>query len=549
MITSLERVYMTNGLALQDFEIRDARLTRDPVLNGAGILRVPTNAEIGREEQFPIYPTEAFPYWSLCVQHRILYMARNGCLQCPSTSGQKMREKAGREAIRFVRACTAGHLDDVDWNYLVHAGPPCAGQRGYYVWQGGGSSLRNVTIRCPNCATPPVNFGWAYNRDWRCSGRFPEQGPRPVQSSCNRPARIVQRGAANLRIASVLSALTIPPLSSRLHNLLQDSRIMATCSTLTSIGILNEQTFWQGVSAIQPPLGSSVLQFLQQRTWGEIATAISQIMQQGVGTASLKDQEFESLRFAAENGAPPVPSAQIGVPPLFEVRLNDVMNFEGPAGRYRFRVVPVSRLRMVVVQLGYQRLDLPVAQTVPVSFQFGGRSWYPGVELFGEGVYLEIAHPEFGLIGNRRSAWEQSFALNPADNSLHPIHVWWHTISHRLLRALSVDSGYSSAAIRERVYVDLRAGRPQAGGLLLYTVQPGGDGTLGGLISLVPLFGDVIRDALRDLPSCSNDPLCEEAQPDGINGAACYSCLLSSETSCEHQNTRLDRMLLLQNLP
>ena len=28
---------------------------------------------------------------------------------------------------------------------------------------------------------------------------------------------------------------------------------------------------------------------------------------------------------------------------------------------------------------------------------------------------------------------------------LHPVFVWWHTLSHRLITALSVDSGYSSA--------------------------------------------------------------------------------------------------------
>jgi hypothetical protein len=85
--------------------------------------------------------------------------------------------------------------------------------------------------------------------------------------------------------------------------------------------------------------------------------------------------------------------------------------------------------------------------------------------------------------------------------------------------------------------------------VLLSTVQPGGDGTLGGLIALVPRFLEVITSALRDLASCSNDPLCEEAFPDGVNGSACYSCLLASETSCERRNVHLDRILLLQNMP
>jgi hypothetical protein len=553
---SADRVFTDNGLALQDFEIRDSRLSRDPAISGAGIVRIPSNAELIREQQFPLYTTEGLPYWSLCVIHRVLYWARYGCPECsPARNMRDAREKAGREAVRFVRACAAGHLDDVDWNYIVHNGPTCAGQPGYYQWMGGGGSLRNVQIRCPSgqaggCGAQ-VNFGWAYGRDWRCSDRYPEQGRRPAQPTCGAPARIIQRGAANLRLPVVISALTIPPLATRLHNILQDSRLMTFCSTLISMNLLTESNFRQGLNTIQPPLGASVLQFLQTRPWVEIQGAIGQVMAQaGAGPRSLKDEECESLRFAAANGAPPVPAPQLGAPPLFEVRLADVRRFSGPAGRHTFRVVPVSRLRMVLVQTGYRRLDPVAAGVVPVAFQSGGRHWFPGVELFGEGVYLDIEDAELNHGGDRARAWADSHQQsNPLDETLHPVHVWWHTLSHRLIRALSIDSGYSSAAIRERVYLRLAPGQPARGGLLLYTVQPGGDGTLGGLIGLVASFGQVIASALRDLASCSNDPLCEEALPDGVNGSACYSCLLASETSCEQRNVHLDRGLLLQEMP
>lgn len=546
-----DRVFNDHGFAIQDFEIRDARLSRDPRINGAGIVRIPTNAEVRVPQQSPLYHTEPLPYWSLCHEHGVLYSARSGCPQCRGLTPRETREKAGREAIRFVRACASGHLDDVDWNYVVHNGPICTGQPGHYHWVGGGGSLRNVEIRCPRCGAH-VNFGQAYGRDWRCSGRYPEQGPRPAQSSCTTPARIIHRGAANLRIPDVISALTIPPLYSRLHSILQDSRIMAVCSTLSRMNLLTEANFHQGVVAITPPLGSSIRQFLRQRPWNEIQVAIGEVLAQAAPAAArtLKDEEFESLCFAARNGAPPVPSPQLGVPPLFEVRHSDVRHFTGPGGRLNLRVVPVSRLRMVVAQLGYKRLDVASPQTVSVGFQSGGRTWYPGVELFGEGVFIDTDDADLALDGERARLWEDSYQRsNPRDETLHPAYVWWHTLSHRLIRALSVDSGYSSASISERVYVRLEAGRPPSGGVLLYTVQPGGDGTLGGLIGLVPSFGQVIAAALRDIDKCSNDPLCEEAQPDGVNGSACYSCLLASETSCEQRNLHLDRLLLMQNMP
>lgn len=550
VISSLERLFVDNGIALQDFEIRDSRLTRDPALNGAGIVRIPTNAELGREQQFPLYPSEAFPYWSLCRDHWMLHLARNACPLCPPRGARYAREKAGREAIRFVRACPAGHLDDVDWNYLVHGGPACPGQRGVYSWSGGGSSLRNVELRCPEC-NAAVNFGEAYARQWRCSARFPELAPRPGQPACAQPAAIIQRGAANLRIPRVISALTIPPLATRLSNILQDGRILTLWTTLTALNLATEANFRRGLGTVQPALGRSVMEFLEQCSWDEIRTAISQVLAQaGASPRALKDEEFDSLRYAAAYGAPPVPSPQVGAPPLFEVRLADVRQVQGPTRGCRFRVVPVSRLRMVIVQLGYQRLNPPRAQVVPVAFQAGGRSWYPGVELFGEGIYLDAVDDELPLTGERARAWDDSYmASSPQDQSLHPVHVWWHTFSHRLLRALSVDSGYSSAAIQERVFLRTEPDGRVCGGLLLSTVQPGGDGTLGGLIALVPTFEEVITSALRDLASCSNDPLCEETVPDGVNGAACYSCLLASETSCEQRNVHLDRALLLQNMP
>ena len=72
---SADRVFTDNGLALQDFEIRDARLSRDPAISGAGLVRIPANAEVIRTEQFPLYATEGLPHWSLCVAHRVLYSA------------------------------------------------------------------------------------------------------------------------------------------------------------------------------------------------------------------------------------------------------------------------------------------------------------------------------------------------------------------------------------------------------------------------------------------------------------------------------------------
>ncbi|MFE5215981.1 MULTISPECIES: DUF1998 domain-containing protein [unclassified Streptomyces] len=550
VLKTVDTLFNEIGRRPQDFEISDERLSRLE-LNGARIARVPTNAELRLPSDRTIYPTHGFPFWSLCTQHRphqVLYEAGNGCPECPTVSSQQRREKAGREAIRFVQACENGHLDEVHWHGLVHEGGGCGTK--HYLWHGGGRALRLVRIECPRCHAV-ANFGQAYGKSWRCSGRIVEHGgrPAPATARCVQKARIVQRGAANLRLSLLQSALTIVDMPTRLHDILSDRSLMGAVGALHPLGLLDQVALMTG--AERAGLPPDAIEYLKQTPWSEISRAVDQLLETtNTASSSLRDDELDRLRQAATCGVPAVPHPHPGSPPLFEVRQDDVRLVQGPACRHRLRVAPVSRLRMVMVQTGYQRLDPQKAQSVSTSFDWNGTTWYPGIELFGEGVFIDLADGLPALEGSRANQWSERFRSDPhGDPSLHPVHVWWHTLSHRLLRALSVDSGYSSAAIRERVYLTVQNGRVSGSGLLLYTVQPGGDGTLGGLVALVNRFENVLSQALRDVDSCSNDPLCQEAPTVGADGVACYSCLLASETSCEHRNQGLDRLLLAENLP
>jgi hypothetical protein len=546
LVRSMERLFRFIARDPQDFEIVDDRLSRAE-LSGARIARVPTNAELGAPTDQAVYPTERFPHWALCIRHQpqqILYSVQTGCPQCPATQG---RQASGPMAIRFVQACSDGHLDDVNWWFIVHpTGGTC--RPTFYRWHGGGRALRHVTIECPDCGNR-ANFGTAYGRSWTCSGRQPEV-ELPRTPGCNKDARIMQRGAANLHMPVITSALTILDIPTRLHTVLKDRSILAAARVLRNIGQLTQQAFYQQLPTLNLP--AVTVTFLQGTPWQEVSDALDQLHAEESGNQrQVRDEEFDRLVRAASQGAPPVQPANRtpGAPPLFEVRLADVKRFSGPLGRLQFRVTPISRLRMVIAQIGYQRLDPQTAATVNVWFEHGGRRWYPGVELFGEGIFIDLDGVPAALAGPREQAWQQKLAADPTQTLNHPVHVWWHSLSHRLLTALSVDSGYSSTAIRERTYLVSDSNGVPHGGILLYTVQPGGDGTLGGLMALVPQFRSVLDSALRELATCSNDPLCAEATASGADGAACYSCLLVSETSCEHRNRGLDRLLLLESLP
>ena len=545
---SVDTLFNSIGRQPQDFEIIDDRLSRLE-LGGARIARIPTNAELGLPTDSAIYPTDAFPFWALCAQHRphqLLYEASNGCPDCPPMSAWPRREKAGREAIRFVLACENGHLDEVNWHGMVHPHGRC-GTR-HYLWHGGGRALRLVRIECPRCRLD-VNFGHAYARAWPCSGRLVEFGGRPAAGAlrCPQSAHILQRGAANLRLGVLRTALTILDMPARLHHVLSDRTLLGAVGALHRRGLLDHTALLD--EAGHAGLSADAIDYLRNSPWPDIRAALDQLLDvRPQGGPSLREEELERLQHAATHGAPAVRHPQRGAPPLFEVRRGDVRHIRGPVAGRTVRVAPVSRLRMVMVQVGYQRMDPQTAQVLPTSFNWNGITWYPGIELFGEGIFVDVPEEELQLRGDRQAEWEQRWRQSGSIEN-HPAHVWWHSLAHRLLWALAVDSGYSSAAIRERVYLRMDDDRIAGSGLLLYTVQPGGDGTLGGLISLATRFEHVLDRAVRDVDTCSNDPLCAEAPTVGAEGAACYSCLFASETSCEHRNRGLDRLLLVDNLP
>ena len=63
-------------------------------------------------------------------------------------------------------------------------------------------------------------------------------------------------------------------------------------------------------------------------------------------------------------------------------------------------------------------------------------------------------------------------------------------------------------------------------------------------IGVVPDISFCIRKAMQRAPNCASDPICWE-NDDQMNYAACFSCAMVSETSCEERNVGLDRRALV----
>jgi hypothetical protein len=230
------------------------------------------------------------------------------------------------------------------------------------------------------------------------------------------------------------------------------------------------------------------------------------------------------------------------------------------------QVVLVSRLREVRALLGFTRLSAPDRDELRppkrISLSRGPSEWVPAVEQRGEGIFLEFheervarwaesvaEHEHIVALGRAYRQWARDRDQTPVTRFPIARFLLIHTLSHMLMRQVALECGYSSASLRERIYLG-SAGAPTAG-LLLSTAASDSEGTLGGLVSLgEPRHLErILRLALEAAAHCSSDPLCAEHLPEfpsaTLHNAACHACLFASETSCESGNRWLDRAVLV----
>jgi len=562
------------SLRPQDFEISDPRMSH-ALLQNSRIFRLPSNAELGFDDRRPIYRTRMFPEWYICSEHGTLFEIHNGCPLCSSHNRNRW------SAVRFVLACPEGHLDDVDWHRAVHISNggrcPSGNYPDHYRWISRGSSLSDIQIRCPNC-NAAVTMGELYGMNWECTGRFPEREPLNSHSSVRRPcharALITLKQASHLRIPEIVTLFTVPPIYTTLHTHLMKADVLTALRVAKMYGPIQSKDHLENILRNVHSLSEAEINEIISCDWDEIQQAIEDVLNYSIPNNyhDLLLEEFSALWNASINGAPPMTLTRSSSSPvIFEVPASRLQTVSGPSGLH-FRVAPVTRLRAVMVLRGYRRID-PAGAVVDVGFHdpSDNTRWYPGTELLGEGIFIRLEnndgfHPDVAgnawnewmrCYQNRMTMYDESTGIFRGTTSqdrtreeVHPVFVWWHTLSHLLIRTLAADAGYSAASIRERVYIEVDDNNRARGGIMLYTTQPG-EGTMGGLTSLVENFEEFLERALDNVSSCPNDPLCRERRflCGGVNGSACYACVFVSETSCEHRNLWLDRRILMECPP
>jgi hypothetical protein len=498
-----------------------------------------------------------FPQWLQCpgcsrLQWAVRWNSDPGdpapyCADCSHERGTRVHVVP----VRFIIACENGHLGEFPWHRWVGHREDCPNRDGPLFLTTEGAGLISLILSCKRCKARRSMDG-CLNRDAMTDLKVMCGGHRHWLGDtvdCDADPRGILRGATNIYFPVTVSSLDIPPWSGQFQQRIPPldwQRLREAQDDETCLGYIR-------FARLDRTLNLKPEEILN-RLKGLFARL------EGVNDGNLRQEEYERLVEAGtaldlEGGE-------------FEAHPETV---PAELAHYFSRVVRVTRLREVRAITAFTRLKPPAdwretGEDAPLArLSLAPKDWLPAVEVRGEGIFLELNREALhawlgspvGAVTRERAAridaafqadLRERYGEKVPARTITPRLILIHTLAHVLIRQLSLDCGYTTASLRERLYV--ADGEHDMCGLLIYTATPDADGTLGGLCRQAQP-GNLVRLVERAIVAsawCSSDPLCIEgkhARSEALNLACCHACMLVPETSCEEFNRLLDRALLV----
>lgn len=595
--TSLDHWFQGDGLDISEFEDRrDGRL-----ISRLGIdhVRIPPDfRDPGRTLDDSTknlglkVPAFRFPQWHFCPKcKKMIHLpptvrGQRRCRDCGTKHGDRWYGPPLYQ-LRFVAACDQGHLQDFPWQEWVHRSPSpdCGGTLEFQ--SSGGGTLSSVSVKCRKCGSRRHLGGItrAYESGdethlsdqlydggrFLCSGRKPWTGSSE-EHDCDRPLRGALRNASNLYFADTFSSILIPPdggedVDEIVHRL-KGSTFSPTISLLRG----NEDAdLGEYASMLKSSNPGELGDYQENQIEKALRITVNDPGENGEDHSSGPESDGEDDRLAGGQGEVKYRWEEFSAlreprdSEMLTIRESKLETYGHIVQRHFDRVTLVDRLRETRVLTGFTRLD-PDLESLERGREMmwkdcpppgAPQNWLPGSITHGEGIFLEFDQGRLEEWETRkdvirrtellRSRYENS-RFYDEEKEITPRFVLTHTFSHLLINRLVFECGYSTAALRERLYVSTEDDTSMAG-VLIYTAAGDSDGTMGGLVRMGQpgYLEPVVESALSEAEWCSADPICMEAAeqggqgPESLNLAACHNCALTPETSCEEFNHFLDR--------
>lgn len=528
-------------------------------------VQVSSDERVVKRFALPIYRFPAYHYCPECHElekySNPLLPASSSDYNSPLTCGKCSRPKHPVRLIpsRFIVACPNGHLDEFPYFWWAHRGREVDNDkkhRLYLKYEGNTGGLDSIVIFC-SCGASNTMAG-CMDRDalksFKCKAFMPWLGAGANKGDwyvdpegCGATPRVMQRSANNVYYPVTQSALTIPPWSSKVQQVIKRHE-----ETLTDIFDEAEEDW------------DRRLKKHYQKNKEEYRCSEATFLKEAY--RYFKDSENEdvtekTLRISEYNAFCDADWRDDG--DLFRTKSTEIPD---EFKEYIEDIKIVSRLREVKVLRGFRRIlpsyeedprvraeqGLLNREFTPISKQ--PLTWLPAIQMYGEGIFIKfnecaVAEWEdrnaerYKLMGSRLNMpWIGNGMFNPNK----PRYVLLHTMAHLLIRQLTAQCGYVSASLREKIYSTFNDSDEPMSGILIYTSATDSDGSLGGLAREGDGYrlSNTILAMLEQGSWCSNDPICIDSHGQGyksLNYAACHACCLLPETSCEAANCLLDR--------
>lgn len=514
-------------------------------------------------------PAVRFPRWLYCpwcgaMRKTTSFSTIQRCDAPPWKKGRKCdpKRKHGRILIpeRFIVVCPDGHIDDFPIAEWVHFGSgheydenTCQIRRST---GGKSASLAGIYYEC-SCGAKKSLAG-ATKIDglksigYSCRGSMPwlatDDSTSPA--NCGRTdVRVLLRGATNVWFGNIVSSIYVPP-----EILYQKQRIAKVVSShleIVSSALIDGKINSSLINVIAN-IESVDSKMLEEAFEDTISNQENKSDQNNISEDEYRLSEYQVL------------SESYGKADWdFLSKNKRIDEYDRCLHQYFDSISLVPKLKETRAFVGFSRLEpkyeKPSDSRKKLSIK--KENWLPAIQVQGEGLFFELKKETLKKWANQDSVKNRIKILNknlknsfnPPDGELNPIFVLIHTLAHLVINQISLDCGYGSASLRERIYTTITSTEADMNGFLIYTASGDSEGSLGGLVRQgnPGTIENIILTAIKNAEWCSSDPICISSKgqgPDSCNLAACYNCCLLSETSCEFGNRMLDRGLVVGTL-
>ncbi len=472
-----------------------------------------------------------FPKWYYCPICRKLapyteFLLKKGKIVCDKCNNKEVIPS------RFVVACEKGHISDFPYREWVHGGPTECNKMMKIRDTGKTGELKSIIIEC-ECGMRRDMGATFSKRTFKvqCNGEEPWLGDK--KEVCSENVVTLQRSSSSVYFPITVSSILIPPWSKEISQKIEEFYEE------------NKEDF-ENTEMLKQIITNKLLR-LNNISKEEAANFVEAVLAEknrdDLTFNELLEDEYRALGMEANEDE-------------FITKEEPVPEF---INKYINKVILVKKMTETIVEVGFKRInpeyDLMDSNTYTRLTDKINQKWLPGVNQKGEGIFLEFNKAKIQEWENRvdvKNRYEsivnrkEEGYLKGLRKAITPRSILLHTLSHAIIRQLTFECGYSSTALKERIYTTFDDGKIDMAGILIYTTSSDSDGSLGGLVKQGKRknFEKILEKTIENMAWCSTDPLCIEREQSGyknLNLAACHACTLLPETSCELRNILLDR--------